>query len=339
MTEMHITKSIGAAFPPLLRLWALPFLVTLLIVLNVSGASLDTVQMTMIASVAIVLAGIPHGTLDIEIASVRFGRSDAIGKLLILAAYICCALLMVVLWRQVPELALTAFLVISILHFSADWRGGVEPFLAVMVGWALIALPALSHPASVAMIFEMLTGNQSGATIAAILACTSVPAGLGSLVFVFWAYRRGDYLNASDVLSCLIASLCLPPLIAFSLFFCGLHSPRHMADAMRETGGVSPRKKMAIIAAVFGLSIGLGVLLFISRVDATLDAGIIRTAFVLLSILTVPHFVLEQIMARKNSAQSKSLLSVFLQNLHAGRWPKSYCLYTFATCQECGMRN
>ncbi len=306
MIEMHLPKSIGAAFPPLMRLWALPFLVVALIILTLVGMSLDTVQMTMIASVAIVLAGIPHGTLDIEIASLRFGRSDTLGKLLILAAYISCALLMVILWRQIPELALTAFLVISILHFSADWRGGVEPFLAVMVGWALIALPALSHPGSVAMIFEMLTGNQSGATITAVLACTSVPAALGSLVFAFWAYRRGDYLNATDVLSCLIASLCLPPLIAFSIFFCGLHSPRHMAEAMRETGGLSSGKKIAIIIAVFGLSLGLGILLFVSHTDTTFDAGIIRTAFVLLSILTIPHFVLEQSFLLKKTAAHKA---------------------------------
>ncbi len=306
MNDMHITKPIDAPAPPSLRLWALPFFVSILISLDWAWVSLDTLQITMLASVAIVIAGIPHGTLDIEIATARFGTSTTSQKLILLIAYIGCALMMILLWQQIPELALTAFLVISIVHFSADWRGGTEPFLAMMVGWALIALPALSHPQSVAMIFEMLTGNQNGATIAAVLACASVPAALGSLVFAFNACEKGDYINAADVLSCLVAAICLPPLIAFAIFFCGLHSPRHMADAIRETGDMSAKKKLLVIVAVFALSIGMGALLFFGDANAPVDSGIIRTAFILLSVLTVPHFILEQITASKAAILSRT---------------------------------
>jgi beta-carotene 15,15'-dioxygenase len=310
MNNVHITKPMSAIFPPLLRLWVLPFLVVGLITINLCYGGLDTVQSTMIASVAIVVAGIPHGTLDIEIAAARFGNSGTAHKLIILAAYVGCAAMMIVLWQQIPELALTAFLIISIIHFSADWRGGVEPFLAMMVGWALIALPALSHPQSAAMIFEILTGNQNGTTIAAVLACTSVPATLGSIVFAFWSYQKGDYKTTVDMTSCLVAAICLPPLIAFSIFFCGLHSPRHMADALRDTGGLSPRKKAIIIAAVFCLSAGIGVVLFMGGADAPMDVGIIQTAFVLLSTLTVPHFILEHIMAAKNEHKDLVLTGI-----------------------------
>jgi beta-carotene 15,15'-dioxygenase len=300
MKELLQIKPIGAAFPPLMRLWALPFLVIILIAVNLSDPMLNSVYVTALASVAIVLAGLPHGTLDIEIASLRFGRSDARGKIAITAAYISCAATMVMLWILFAELALAAFLIISIIHFSADWRGGVEPFLAVMVGWALIALPALSHPASVAMIFETLTGNNSGATITAILACTSVPAALGSFVFVLWSYRNNDYLNGTDVLSCLVAAVCLPPLISFALFFCGLHSPRHMVDALKETGALTPRKKMMIVMMVMCLALGLGTIFYTYDGSPVGNEGIIRTAFILISVLTVPHFVLEHITAQKS---------------------------------------
>ncbi len=303
MHDMHITKPIDATAPPSMRLWALPFFVCILIALDLTWVSLDSLQITMVASVAIVIAGIPHGTLDVEIATARFGSSTTSNKLAILSAYIGCALMMILLWQQIPELALTAFLIISIVHFSTDWREGAEPFLAMMVGWALIALPALSHPQSVAMIFEMLTGNQNGATISAVLACASVPAALGSLVFAYNAYENGEYVNATEVLSCLVAAICLPPLIAFAIFFCGLHSPRHMADAIRETGDLSAKKKLFVIVAVFALSMGMGALLFVGDSELPIDAGIIRTAFILLSTLTVPHFVLEQILAAQKPAR------------------------------------
>jgi beta-carotene 15,15'-dioxygenase len=297
---MLMSRSIDATVPPKLRLWALPILTVSLIFLHFF-VGLGTSHITMIAATAIVLAGIPHGTLDIEIAANRFGLSGLSEKLAIIIAYAGCALAMIFLWQNAPELALTGFLIISIIHFSADWRGGAEPFLAMMVGWALIALPALSHPQAVAAIFEMLTGNQNGQTISALLACSAVPATLGSVVFSYWTFKNGDNKSAGDVISCLVAALFLPPLIAFAVFFCGLHSPRHMLDAMQETGVMSLTTKLAIIIAVTGLSVGLGALLFAGFETMQLDAAVIRTGFVLLSTLTVPHFILEHLMSAKKS--------------------------------------
>ncbi len=304
MTGMQLPKSIGADIPPSLRLWALPVVTVLLILADLSWVGLDGTQMTMLAAIAIVVAGIPHGTLDIEIAASRFGRNGFAGKAKIIAAYVGCALAMVLLWTLASELALVSFLIISIVHFSRDWRGGVDPFLAMMVGWALVALPALARPAEVASIFEMLTGNPNGAIIAALLACTSVPAALGSLVFAYWAFTNDDKQSAVEVIACIVAALFLPPLIAFAIFFCGLHSPRHMADALRETGALSLTKKFVIVAAVSALSLGLGVLIYASSSGVASDAGIVRSVFVLISTLTVPHFILEHLTVTKWETKS-----------------------------------
>ena len=295
MTAIQLPKSIGAAIPLTLRLWALPLITVMLILADYFWVGMDSAQITATAAAFIVLAGIPHGTLDVEIAARRFGRTSVIGKAKILFAYVVCAIAMILLWATAPEFALISFLVISIIHFSHDWRGGADPFLAMMVGWALVALPALARPSEVAMIFETLTGNHSGQIISALLACASVPAALGSLVFAYWSYTNEDRQSAVEVIACIVAALFLPPLIAFAIFFCGLHSPRHFADALRETGTISPAKKVMIILGVFALSIGLGALLFANQSGLSVDTGIIRTAFVLISTLTVPHFILEHL--------------------------------------------
>jgi Brp/Blh family beta-carotene 15,15'-monooxygenase len=259
-------------------------------------------HVNMLAAVAIVLAGIPHGTLDVEIAAAHFGRKGIAGKVKIIGGYLACAAAMVLLWLLLPELALIAFLLISIIHFSRDWRGGVDPFLAMMVGWALVALPALASPGDVATIFAALTGSQNGTVIAALLGAASVPAALGSLVFAYWAFSHNDKQSALEVLACIAAALLLPALVAFAVFFCGLHSPRHMADALRETGALSSIKKAVIIAAVSALSLGLGVLMFLYQGDVPADMGVIRSAFILISTLTVPHFILEHILSDKKRA-------------------------------------
>jgi Brp/Blh family beta-carotene 15,15'-monooxygenase len=172
----------------------------------------------------------------------------------------------------------------------------------MMVGWALVALPALASPGDVATIFAALTGSQNGTVIAALLGAASVPAALGSLVFAYWAFSHNDKQSALEVLACIAAALLLPALVAFAVFFCGLHSPRHMADALRETGALSSIKKAVIIAAVSALSLGLGVLMFLYQGDVPADMGVIRSAFILISTLTVPHFILEHILSDKKRA-------------------------------------
>ena len=293
MNVFPIRRSTAAAFPPSLRLWILPLLAGGLILADALFLGLNSVQVTMIAALFIVVVGIPHGTLDVEIASVRFGKSNVSGKIAILAGYLACAFGMALCWMVAPAVALSLFLIISIVHFGLDWRGGADPFLAMMVGWALIALPALSHPQQVSEIFAILTGSPTGSTISALLACAAAPAALGSLVFAFWAFKNNERQNAVDVIACMAAAIFLPPLVAFAVFFCGLHSPRHMAEALRESAGISSAKKGAIIAAVFLLSLAIGVLLFMGQSDLQVESGVIRTAFMLISILTVPHFVLE----------------------------------------------
>ncbi|MBJ7254671.1 MAG: Brp/Blh family beta-carotene 15,15'-dioxygenase [Sphingomonadaceae bacterium] len=302
MTTILYPYFAGATFPKMLRLFALPLATLLLVIIDRFWGGMNSTHVNMLAAVAIVIAGIPHGTLDVEIAAAHFGQKGITGKIRIIGGYLLCAAFMVFLWILLPELALISFLIISIVHFSRDWRGGVDPFLAMMVGWALVALPALASPDDVAMIFAALTGSNNGAVIAALLGAASVPAALGSLVFAYWAFRHDDKQSALEVLACIVAALFLPPLVAFAIFFCGLHSPRHMADALRETGDLSPLKKTAIICAVFALSLGLGVVMFLYQGDVPADMGIIRTAFILISTLTVPHFILEHILSDKNPA-------------------------------------
>jgi Brp/Blh family beta-carotene 15,15'-monooxygenase len=293
MTVFPILRSTGAEFPPLLRLWILPFLAGALILADAILGGLNSAQVTMIAALFIVIVGIPHGTLDVEIASARFGKTSVSGKIAILAGYLACAAGMTLCWMVAPTAALSLFLIISIIHFGLDWRGGADPFLAMMVGWALIAMPALSHPQQVSDIFALLTGSPTGSTISALLACAAAPAALGSLVFAFWALKNNERQNAVDVIACMAAAIFLPPLVAFAVFFCGLHSPRHMAEALRDSAGISSAKKGVIIAAVFLLSLAIGVLLFLGQGVLQIESGVIRTAFVLISILTVPHFILE----------------------------------------------
>jgi beta-carotene 15,15'-dioxygenase len=276
------------------RVFLMPLVTALLFLTHRYWISFAGTAATAIAAALIVTVGIPHGTLDVEIAAARLGRHAFGSRARIVAAYVGCAAATTTLWSSLPALALILFLILSIIHFGSDWQIGVEPFFAMVVGWALIAVPALSHPRAVEAIFGMLTGNAHGATVAAMLACTAIPALLGATIFASVALRRGEVLVGIDVISCLIAAITLPPLIGFAIFFCGLHAPRHLTEAVRQSGAIPTRRKSLIAGAVMALSFGIAALLFVGGHPAPVDTSVVRTAFILLSILTVPHFILER---------------------------------------------
>ncbi len=282
---------------------AFPLLAIALWCLDAFGLGLGSASASLVFAAGILLAGIPHGALDIEIFARHLGRSDALSKLKMTIGYAGCALLMTLIWVHAPPLALALFLMLSILHFGLDWRDNAEPFLGMTVGWAIVALPALSHPSAVTAIFNTLVGNEGGATMSALLACSSVPAALVTIAFCRDSFMRGNQRAAIQVATCLFAALFLPPLAAFAMFFCGLHSPRHFADALAQSGPIAPLKKGAIIVAVVGLSLGIGVWVFTQEQALAMSEGAVRATFILLSILTLPHFILEQILAR-NGANS-----------------------------------
>lgn len=280
------------------RLFLFPGLAIFLFIIDKFGQSLTSLTASVVFMGAILIAGVPHGSLDIEILARHLGRTGPLAKLKLTIAYATCALLMTLVWLYEPPFALTAFLIISILHFGLDWRDNAEPFLGMTVGWALVALPALSHPHDVTVIFNTLVGIDYGATLCAVLACSSVPAALVSIAFCCDAFDRGNRVASMNVATCLLAALFLPPLASFALFFCGLHSPRHFADAIDQSGPMSALKKSAIIVAVVSLSFGIAAWIFSQSYPLLVSEAAVRATFTLLSILTLPHFILEQILAQ-----------------------------------------
>ena len=278
--------------------WLLASVLVLFIGVDSFSSGLNTPSITALFAAAILIAGIPHGTLDVEIIAHNMGRRDLGAKLQYTLIYISCAAVMAGLWAIYPAFALVAFLAMSIVHFGRDWRLEEEPFLGFMVGSALITLPALSHNSEVAALFNIITGSRAGHAIADGLACISLPSMLASLVFCLVAGRQRRLDIVISVAVCIAAAITLPPLAAFAIFFCGLHSPRHFKHALEEAGDISATQKIVVICAVTALSLAMGTGIFIKSGALPIDQGIIQAAFISLSILTLPHFLLEQLLPR-----------------------------------------
>jgi hypothetical protein len=95
--------------------------------IGAAGVPLAAPIATTGACLAILLFGLPHGTLDLEILKTqhRSGPRRMAGVLLL---YIGLAVVMYLLWKAAPIAALATFLVTAAVHFSEDWDDAGSAF-------------------------------------------------------------------------------------------------------------------------------------------------------------------------------------------------------------------
>ena len=275
-----------------LKLQGLAFSVTawLAVIASLWLPPLDAQSQLLLVSPIILLLGVPHGALDIVFVRQRTGIRSAAGWSLFSIAYLAAASLVVTLWWFWPGVFLAAFLLVSAIHFSGDPEGQTPPVVRLLYGGAFIFCPLTLHAADVQHLFAYLAGEPAAQTIVSVLQWAAWPwvAAIGGAALV-GATRA---LPLSIELVSLAALLTVaPPLIGFTLFFCGMHSVRHVLRTRdySSTGTVRHLVHIAVWPMV-GTLVGIGMAAWLS--DGTpLDVRLVQLLFVGLAALTVPHMM------------------------------------------------
>lgn len=261
------------------------------IVLGVFVGSLDrTVEIYAIATLMFLL-GIPHGSLDTVFATNMYGVGTARQWCMFLTAYLVAAGLVIVLWQLAPAIFLPFFLLISMLHFSGDPARALPWAYRLVYGGAVIVLPTLLHADEVRALFAYLVAADVAATIVRPLHAIAGGWLIATVLAVLHAARSD--VPESLALACTGAlAVVADPLLAFAVFFCAMHSVRHILRTA-DAAGESPRHLMAR-AAVWPTLACLAA--FFSAVlwhdTLALEARIMQVLFVGLAALTVPHMIL-----------------------------------------------
>lgn len=246
----------------------------------------------LLLAIAVAVFGLPHGALDPWIAR-RVGLwRTRLGFVAFHVAYLALAAAVVVFWRWAPGASLAAFLAISAWHFAGDWREHLPRGARALTGAALLALPAWRWPEEVATAFVLLSGD-SGAAIAGVLASLA-PWLAGAIAAIAAMTLRRSPATAIELAALAVLALLLPPLVYFIVYFCALHSPRHLRLAAT---GVAPdkRRQMAKIAVLYtALSLLAAAAAWWWLRDAGTQAwndDLLRLVFIGLAALTLPHML------------------------------------------------
>jgi Brp/Blh family beta-carotene 15,15'-monooxygenase len=248
----------------------------------------------VVLALAVAVTGLPHGALDPWLARRaglwRTGRGLVVFHL----AYVALAALVLVAWRWAPGTSLALFLAISAWHFAGDWRGHLPGWARALAGAALLALPAWRWPGEVREIFMMLSGAE-GAAVAGALATMAPWLAAGMAVAAAFALRR-SLATAVELAAIATLALLLPPLAYFIVYFCALHSLRHLRHAALGADAGARRRMAGVALAYTLLTLALAALAWpwLAGAGEALPAPgtpLAQLVFIGLAALTLPHML------------------------------------------------
>ena len=174
------------------------------------------VQVVVLAVLVGVL-GLPHGALDPLIARRAGLWRRPLGFVGFNLGYLALVGAVVAVWFAAPGPSLVFFLVISGVHFGADWNAGCSLWLRIPPGLALLTLPAWVHHGEVAAIYRSLAGSD-GVVIATVQSALGPAALSVMLLGAVVAVRSRPHQALELVLAAALAALA-PPLVFFVIYF------------------------------------------------------------------------------------------------------------------------
>jgi len=239
----------------------------------------------------IVLLGVPHGAVDGVYAQRLYGVKGPKQWLAFVALYLLPVGLVIALWQAAPLIFLAGFLVISALHFSGDPQPGTPLAARILYGGAIVVLPVLLHPAEVRRLFQFLVGSDQATPLVAGLQMISGPWLIALLItaLVVW---RSSRLTSLELLAVGLLAVAAPPLWAFTIFFCAMHSARHLLRTF-DFAGRPPARSFLLAAALPMFTVALIACLGLAwPAGLSLEARLSQLIFVGLAALTVPHMAL-----------------------------------------------
>jgi beta-carotene 15,15'-dioxygenase len=285
--------------------------------------SIETSSLTSVICFFFILTlGISHGSLDNLKGNklIKFFKIKSI--LIFYLTYICMGLFVICLWIMFPSATLLIFLIVASYHFGKEdsyfifnnkknWHN----LFFLSKGLLIVAAPLFFHNTETIEIFKLLGTdlyflviNFSDGSIGEYHHNLFYLAVCGNMLFFYLclnnkkAKLEWTYI-ALDGLIIILLNSALSPLIAFTIYFCLIHSFRHsvsLINMLDKKNFKKGFKKFIKKAAPLTL---LTALLFIFSVYIltnyyVLDEAILKVIFIGLASLTFPHILVEYLIEK-----------------------------------------
>ncbi len=299
--------------------------VTLALVELVGLSSSRPVEAVILAA-SVAFIGVPHGAFDHVVAQRLFKPMfGSLWSALFFISYLAMASCVVVGWFFWPVGTILAFFFASAWHFGiedceSNEHGWLKHALAIASGGLVIWFPALIRRRDVIDLLALVIPDEDQRT--AVVCATSTAACavvLVPLVLLSTVKSLTDFMKRERSLASLLSSdffrnltlilLCatVSPLVSFTVYFCGWHSIRGL---IRIAGTVEDHPLMLALKLAPLTIMAIGLAAAGSSVWSStqlLTPSLIRTVFIALSALAVPHlflYVSDDLIFRKRPANT-----------------------------------
>ena len=257
----------------------------------------------------ILTIGISHGSLD-HIKGKKLIKYFGYKSMSIFyLSYLLIGAVTILIWLIFPKSLLFLFLIIAAYHFGKEDSEFINQkknfeLIYFLKGSLIITSPLFFHKEETLVIFETLNFNISNNLIISdeILFILIFLSLLSGIILSFKKNIEVKLLLLMDYLSILILNYFLNPIIAFTIYFCFLHSIRHSISLIRELNKNLKKGLPVFIKKAFPLTILtiLGYVVSISILNNynEFNETIYRVIFIGLASLTFPHILLEYLIEK-----------------------------------------
>ena len=261
--------------------------------------------------------GISHGSLD-NLKGKKLLKIFKLDKVYIFyLIYISIAFFIIILWTLLPAISLTIFLIVASFHFGKEdtqflltKSSYYHQLLFFLKGLLIILAPMYFHFDETISIFKLLLiDNENFYQILnfiemnKILLLGIIISTLSNILLFIEKFELKKFTIFLDYFSVLIINYYFSPLVAFTIYFCFLHSIRHSITLISELDKndlmnglkIFTRKAipLTILTATFCL---IGLYLLQNTYD--LNSSILKIIFIGLASLTFPHILLEYLIEK-----------------------------------------
>ena len=285
--------------------WVLFWLVAIFVggggVLNIN---IEVPFLTIICFFLISTIGISHGALDNLKGNKVLKFYGIKQKYLFYLTYLILALLVIFFWILFPLLTLSLFLLVASYHFGKEDSNfeGIKKrkFISLyflLKGSVVVVAPLAFHTEETLQIFKILNVQLTFINEKILISFLV----LSFLSNIFILDDKG--IAVADWFTIVVLNMFFSPLLAFTIYFCFLHSVRHSLSLIYELNKNNFKKGFEeFIKKALPLTIITGALyliaVFILTNSYNLDNAILKVIFIGLASLTFPHILLEYLIEK-----------------------------------------
>jgi len=271
----------------------------------------------VICLLLILSIGISHGALDNQKGKRLIQLYNIKNSYFFYLIYSMIGIGIILLWLYFPTTSLIIFLIVASYHFGKEDmdfliknKNVSNLILYFLKGALIIIAPLTFHFTETVNIFKLLLIQNEDFFLFLefietyqILSFALLASLLVNIYYFISNFKIMNILIFIDFLSIIILNYFLSPLIAFTIYFCFLHSFRHSISLINELD-INDFKNGAYIFVkkalplTFLTAVIYMVIIYILSNYYQLNEAILKVIFIGLASLTFPHILLEYLLEK-----------------------------------------